>query len=54
MSFLSGLGSSSPAGLFLGALSAGELLVDGGHMGLLCAVSSELILGVAGGWAVSM
>ena len=52
-SFLTGLGSSSSGGLFLGALPAGELLVDGGHFGLLCAVSLGLILGVAGGWAVS-
>ena len=48
---MSCLGSSSPGGLFLGALPAGVLLIDGGHVGLFCAV--PLGLGVAFGWAVS-
>ena len=49
--FLSGLSSSSPGGLSLGALSVGELLVDGGRVGFLCAVA--LGLGGAVGWVVS-
>ena len=53
LSLLNGLGSSSPGGLFLGALPAGELLVDGGHVGLLCAAFLGLMAGVAGGRAVS-
>ena len=52
-SFLTGLSSSSPGGLFLGALPASGLLVDGGHLGLLCAASLVLVAGEAGGWADS-
>ena len=49
--FLSGFGSSSPGGLFPGALPAGELFVGGGSVGLFCAV--PLGLDVAVGWAAS-
>ena len=47
----------SPGGLSPGALPPGELLVDGGRVGLLCAVSLGLSPSVAGcfafcGWAI--